>query len=56
MSVVQPSVPMVDARGGPAGTRIDLDDVCRLDRLDDTTVKIRRHTVSFASKYRGWSR
>lgn len=38
MSVVQPSAPVVDARCGAAGTRIDLDDVCRYYRIGETTV------------------
>ena len=33
------AVPVVDARGGSAGTRIDLDEVCRWFRVGDTVVK-----------------
>jgi putative ABC transport system ATP-binding protein len=33
------ALPVVDARGGSAGTRIDLDDVCRWFRVGGTVVK-----------------
>jgi putative ABC transport system ATP-binding protein len=39
VSTAQSVSPMIDARSGAAGTRIDLDDVCRYYRVGDTTVK-----------------
>ena len=35
----EPAVPVVDARTGSAGTRIDLDDVCRWFQVGGTVVK-----------------
>src|SRR5512146_301704 len=35
----EPSAPVVDARPGSAGTRIDLDDVCRWFQVGGTVVK-----------------
>ena len=35
----EPAVPVVDARAGSAGTRIDLDDVCRWFQGGGTVVK-----------------
>jgi putative ABC transport system ATP-binding protein len=39
MTAVQHSASVIDARIGAAGTRIDLDDVCRYYRVGETTVK-----------------
>ena len=39
MSTAQPVARATDARSGAAGTRIDLDDVCRYYRVGDATVK-----------------
>lgn len=35
----EPAAPVVDARAGSAGTRIDLDDVCRWFQVGGTVVK-----------------
>lgn len=39
----EPSAPVVDARPGSAGTRIDLDDVCRWFQVGGTVVKAVDH-------------
>jgi putative ABC transport system ATP-binding protein len=39
VNTAQSVAPVIDARSGAAGTRIDLDDVCRYYRVGDTTVK-----------------
>ena len=36
----EPAAPVVDAKAGSAGTRIDLDDVCRWFQVGGIVVKV----------------